>query len=55
MSTSSVHRNPELGSSVPCALGVRLNRRTLQDFALAWTVTPVVSGAVAAATFLLVR
>jgi PiT family inorganic phosphate transporter len=33
----------------------RLNRRTLQDFALAWTVTPVVSGAVAAATFLLVQ
>ncbi|MGH9260934.1 MAG: inorganic phosphate transporter, partial [Acidimicrobiales bacterium] len=33
----------------------RRNRRTLQDFALAWTVTPIVAGAVAAATFLLVR
>ena len=33
----------------------RLNRCTLQDFALAWTVTPVVAGAVAASAFLLVR
>jgi PiT family inorganic phosphate transporter len=33
----------------------RLNRRTLQDFALAWTATPVVAGAVAASAFLLVR
>lgn len=30
------------------------NRRTLQDFALVWTVTPVVAGAVAAAAFLVV-
>jgi PiT family inorganic phosphate transporter len=33
----------------------RLKRHTLQDFALAWTVTPVAAGAVAAASFLLVR
>jgi PiT family inorganic phosphate transporter len=33
----------------------RLNRHTLRDFALAWTVTPVAAGAVAAAAFLLVR
>ncbi|MGH9214674.1 MAG: hypothetical protein ACRDZS_00320 [Acidimicrobiales bacterium] len=33
----------------------RLHRRTLQDFALAWTVTPVVAGAVAASAFLLLR
>jgi PiT family inorganic phosphate transporter len=33
----------------------RLNRHTLRDFALAWTVTPVVAGAVAASAFLVVR
>lgn len=33
----------------------RLNRRAVQDFALAWTVTPVVAGAVAAAALLVVR
>lgn len=33
----------------------RLNRRTLRNFALAWTVTPLVAGAVAASAFLLVR
>jgi len=33
----------------------RLNLRTLRDFAIAWTVTPLIAGAVAAATFLLIR
>jgi PiT family inorganic phosphate transporter len=33
----------------------RLNARTLRDFLLAWTITPVFSGAVAAAVYALVR
>lgn len=33
----------------------RLNGRTLRDFALAWTVTPFVSAAVAAAVLALIR
>jgi PiT family inorganic phosphate transporter len=32
----------------------RLNRRTLQDFALAWTATPVAAGAASALAFLVV-
>lgn len=33
----------------------RLNRRTLRDFVLAWTLTPFVAGTVAAAVFLVAR
>lgn len=33
----------------------RLNRRTLRDFAIAWTVTPLVAGTIAASTFWLLR
>jgi len=33
----------------------RLNFRTLRDFALAWTVTPLVAGVVGAAAFLIIR
>lgn len=32
---------------------VRLNKRTLRDFVLAWTVTPIVAGGVAAAVYAL--
>jgi inorganic phosphate transporter, PiT family len=31
----------------------RLNRRTLRDFAIAWTLTPFVAGLVAAGVYLL--
>ncbi|MGI8916459.1 MAG: inorganic phosphate transporter [Chloroflexota bacterium] len=33
----------------------RLNGRTLRDFAIAWTLTPLTAGLIAAGTFLLVR
>ena len=33
----------------------RLNRRTLRDFALAWTATPVAAGAASAVAFLVLR
>jgi len=33
----------------------RLNRRLLRDFALAWTVTPLVAGLVAASVFAIIR
>jgi inorganic phosphate transporter, PiT family len=33
----------------------RLNRKTLRDFAIAWTVTPVVAGLIAVVVFLLAR
>lgn len=33
----------------------RLNWRTLRDFAIAWTVTPLVAGIIAAGTFLVLR
>jgi PiT family inorganic phosphate transporter len=32
----------------------RLNRRTLRDLMLAWTVTPFVAGIISVATYLLV-
>jgi PiT family inorganic phosphate transporter len=33
----------------------RLNSRTLRDFAIAWTLTPLTAGLIAAALFLLLR
>lgn len=33
----------------------RLNRKTLRDFAIAWTVTPAVAAVVAVIVFLLAR
>lgn len=33
----------------------RLNRKTLRDFAIAWTVTPIVAAVIAIAVFLLAR
>ena len=33
----------------------RLNGRTLRDFAIAWTLTPLTAGLIAAGMFLLVR
>ena len=33
----------------------RLNRRTLRDFAIAWTVTPLTAAVVAAGVFALLR
>ncbi|GAB3394240.1 hypothetical protein [Amycolatopsis echigonensis] len=34
---------------------LRLNERTLRDFAIAWTLTPVVAGVVAAGVFAAIR
>jgi hypothetical protein len=50
--------HPRLDRAIAGTAGTRpsrLNRRTLRDFALAWTATPVAAGAVAASVFLVVR